>query len=81
MLFVYASPVLMPFIYNIQFALLDNVQFIHGLFYPSTRGILHFDFMRPLLNPGYAFHSYIPTKTHPIEVHFPHPILTAHKLF
>lgn len=26
MLFVYASPVLMPFIYNIQFALLDNVQ-------------------------------------------------------
>ena len=72
MLFAYVSPVLMPFIYTFQFALLDNVQFIPPWrFIPQQGGILHFDFMYRLPNPGYAFHSHIPLKIHLTETcHF-----------
>ena len=60
MLFIYVYPVSMQVIYNKQFALLDNVQFIPPWrFIPQQGGILHFDFMYRLPNPGYAFHSHV----------------------
>ena len=43
-------------------------------FIPQPGGILHFDLIRLLPNPGYAFHSHLPPKIHPIEVpYFHHP--------
>ena len=60
MLFSYISPVSIALSYALRFALLDNVQIIPpGLFYPLTGGVLHFDLIRPLPIPGYAFHSHI----------------------
>ena len=43
-------------------------------FIPQPGGVLHFDLIRPLPIPGYAFHSHLPPKIHPIEVpYFHHP--------
>lgn len=52
MLFSYISPVSIAISSSIQFALLDNVQFIHGLFYPSTRGHFTFHFNLPAAQDG-----------------------------
>lgn len=40
-------------------------------FIPQQGGILHFDLIRLLPVPGYAFHSYLPPKIHPTEVPSP----------
>ena len=64
------SPVLFQtsqFLFQKYFTLLDNVQFSKTLI---TRGILHFQKIRPSCQKGNVFHSHLPLKFQPPD-HFP----------
>ena len=75
MLFSYISPVSTENHLKIMLHLSTMCNLSTVYFIPQLGGILHFDLIRLLPIPGYAFHSHTPPKIHLTEV--PHLLYTT----